>query len=70
MLTALFSKPKVPKLTVAPPPQPPKNPQLDAEMAQMGRQQGLLAALFGPQGGTKSTTTGSSPGGGHQLTGR
>ena len=71
-LTALFQKPKVPNIQAPPPPQPPpQNAAFQAEMAQAGRQQGLLATLFGyrsPSGG--SPGGGTTGGGGHNLTGQ
>lgn len=67
-ITALFQKPKVPQITLPPPPTPVRNTAMEAQMAQAGRQQGLLATLFGPQGGTAGG--GGRPGTGHSLTGQ
>lgn len=63
-LTSLFAKPKIPSITAATPPAPPQNPQMEAEMAQAGRQQGLLSALFGLR--SPSGTSGSA----HTMTGQ
>lgn len=63
-LTALFQKPKIPNISVAQPPTPVKNTPMEAELAQAGRQQGLLATLFGYR-----NPSGRS-GAGHTLTGQ
>jgi len=49
-MSALFSKPRIPTPPVAAPPAPPVAPQnslLQAQLSQLGRRQGLVAALFG-----------------------
>lgn len=61
-LSSLFGKPKIPLPPVATP-KPVQNTQLDAQMAALGRRQGLMGALFGYK--TPSSTTG----GGRSLTG-
>jgi len=63
-LTAMFGRPKIPNISMPAPPAPVKNTQLDAQMAQAGRQQGLLATLFGFR--SPAGTSGAS----HTLTGQ
>jgi len=63
-MSMLFNKPKIPVPPAAEPPKPVKNTELEAQMSQMGRRQGLVAALFGyktPAGGSQK---------GHTLTGQ
>ena len=56
-MTTLFSPPKIPRMS-APSPQPPQNPQLEAELASLGKRQGMLAALTrGPKGVENRGTT-------------
>jgi hypothetical protein len=63
-MSALFSHPKIPMPPVPKPPVPQKGGVLNAELAQMGRRQGLMAALFGAN--TKSSGSTSS----HTITGQ
>jgi hypothetical protein len=56
----LFQKPSIPPIQVPPPPAPQKNTPMEAQLAQAGRQQGLLATLFGfksPSGTSTSAHT-------------
>lgn len=68
MLAALFQKPKVPGITVPNPPAPVRNTPMEAQLAQAGRQQGLLATLFGFR--SPSGASGGGTPSGHTLTGR
>jgi hypothetical protein len=67
-LTWPFNKllnPTVPKIPPpAPPTPPPQNTPMEAQMAQAGRQQGLLSALFGYRNPSGTSTTS------HTLTGQ
>jgi len=62
-MSQLFAKPQIPKPPLpAPPTPPPQNTTLQAQLQQLGRRQGLVAAMFGyknPSGPTSS----------HKLTG-
>jgi len=58
-MSILFSKPRIPVPPMAPPPAPvrPQDSALNAQLAQLGRRQGLVAAMFGykqPAGPTGS----------------
>jgi hypothetical protein len=49
----LFSPPKIPQVAT-PAPTPPQNPELEAQLAQLGRRQGMLASIMGsPNKGIK-----------------
>jgi len=50
----LFSKPRIPVPPLPPPPAPVQNTLLNSELSQLGRRQGLVAAMFGykPSSGT------------------
>jgi len=59
-MSMLFSQPKIPNIAT-PAPTPPQNPQLEAELAQLGRRQGMLASLIGsPKGVQKRAATGKA----------
>jgi len=46
-MSTLFSKPRIPVPPLPQPPAPVKNTQLEAQLSQLGRRQGLVAAMFG-----------------------
>lgn len=63
LFSALFQKPKIPQMPTITPPRPVRNTQVEAEIAESGRRQGLISSMFGyrnPSGGSS----------GHQLTGQ
>ena len=59
-MSMLFSQPKIPNIAT-PAPTPPQNPELEAQLAQLGRRQGMLAAVMGsPKGVKQRGTTGKA----------
>lgn len=65
-MSQLFSKPHIPVPQLPPPPTPVRDTPMEARLSDLGRRQGLLAAMFG----LKNPSTSSSNTGKAQLTGQ